>query len=163
MALLALLLLATACRDDSTGPKDPSELEYAPVTGVNLAAMTETETGLYYQDLRVGTGPLAQDGDVLTVHYTGWLHDGTQFDSSYDRDAAYELTLGVGQVIPGWDQGLKGMNAGGKRKLVIPPDLGYGPVRNGAIPGNSTLVFDVELLTVNGEGGTSGPGGPSAP
>ena len=154
-ALLTFFLLPAACRDDSTGPKDPTELDFAPVTGVNLAAMTRTDSGLYFQDLVVGAGAEAQAGDALTVHYTGWLHDGTQFDSSVARDQPYEFTLGIGAVIPGWDLGVQGMTVGGKRKLVIPPALGYGPARNGPIPGNSTLVFDVELLAVNGGEGTS--------
>lgn len=152
---LALLVLAVGCRDGSTGPKDPTELEFAAVTGVNLAAMTMTESGLYIQDLQIGTGAEAQPGDTLTVHYTGWLHDGTQFDSSVDRGQPFEFILGVGQVIAGWDEGVEGMNVGGKRKLVIPPSLGYGASRTGPIPGNSTLVFDVELLAVNGEEGAS--------
>jgi len=150
-ALFLILALAAACRSNTTGPKDPTELEFAPVTGVDLSAMTKTDTGLYYQDLVVGTGVQAEPGDTLTVHYTGWLHDGTQFDSSVDRDQPFQFILGIGQVIPGWDEGVEGMQAGGKRKLVVPSDLGYGPVRNGPIPGNSTLVFDVELLAVNGE------------
>lgn len=155
VAFLAALFLPVACRSDSTGPKDPEELDFAAVTGVSLAVMTKTDSGLYFQDLRTGSGPEAQDGDTLTVHYTGWLHDGTQFDSSVDRDQPFQFILGVGQVIQGWDQGVRGMRVGGKRKLVIPPDLGYGPARNGPIPGNSTLVFDVELLAVNGEEGAT--------
>lgn len=148
---LALLFLAVGCRGEATGPKHPTELEFADVTGVELALMTETGTGLYFQDLVVGTGTRAQPGDTVTVHYTGWLHDGTLFDSSVSRDQPFVFILGIGMVIPGWDEGVDGMRAGGKRKLVIPPHLGYGSSRNGSIPGNSTLVFDVELLAVNGE------------
>lgn len=146
---IAVLTCLTGCGSSSTAPKDPEDLEFAPVTGVVLSNMIRTGTGLYYQDLVVGPGARAEAGDSITVHYTGWLHDGTQFDSSVDRGQPFGFTLGVGRVIPGWDQGVEGMRVGGKRKLVIPPSLGYGSARNGPIPGNSTLVFDVELLAVN--------------
>ena len=147
---VGILLFATSCRDNVTGPKDPTELEFAPFLGVNLDQMTKSSTGLYYQDLVVGTGAEAEAGQEVTVHYTGWLHDGTKFDSSVDRNVPFVFDLGVGQVIAGWDEGVQGMRVGGKRKLVIPPSLGYGPVRQGSIPGNSTLIFDVELLAVDG-------------
>jgi FKBP-type peptidyl-prolyl cis-trans isomerase FkpA len=105
-------------------------------------------------DLRVGTGADATNGRVLTVNYTGWLYDaskgdqkGAQFDSSIGR-SPFAFTLGAGQVIRGWDQGVSGMKVGGLRRLVIPPSLGYGSVANGPIPANSTLVFEVELLGV---------------
>lgn len=143
------LMLASACGSDSTGPKDPTELDFDPALGVDLAQMTLTASGLYYQDLVVGEGEAATVQAEVTVHYTGWLHDGTKFDSSVDRGQPFTFTLGVGYVIPGWDEGLQGMRVGGKRKLVIPPHLGYGKARNGPIPGNSTLVFDVELLAVS--------------
>ncbi len=102
---------------------------------------------LGYQDLVVGTGEEAKQNQLAVVHYTGWLTDGTKFDSSRDRGTPFSFPLGGGQVIAGWDQGVAGMKVGGRRKLVIPPDLGYGP--NGmppVIPASATLVFDVELL-----------------
>ncbi len=99
------------------------------------------------QDEVVGTGPAAMPGDTLSVHYTGKLQDGTVFDSSAGR-APYTLVLGAGNVIPGWEQGLVGMQAGGKRLLIIPPSLGYGANDYGPIPGNSTLVFDVEVVSI---------------
>ncbi len=99
------------------------------------------------QDEVVGTGPAAKAGDTLSVHYTGKLQDGTVFDSSAGR-APYTLVLGAGNVIPGWEQGLVGMQAGGKRLLIIPPSLGYGANDYGPIPGNSTLVFDVEVVSI---------------
>ena len=105
-------------------------------------------------DLRVGTGTDATAGGVITVNYTGWLYDpsktdgkGPQFDTS-GGGTPFSFTLGFGQVITGWDQGLPGMKVGGLRRLVIPPSLGYGAVRNGPIPPNATLVFDVELVSV---------------
>ena len=105
--------------------------------------------GLKYVDVKVGDGPIAEAGMTAIVHYTGWLVDGTKFDSSLDRGQPFSFALGQGQVIPGWDQGVKGMRVGGKRKLTIPPELGYG--ERGAppaIPPNATLVFDVELVGV---------------
>ena len=104
---------------------------------------------LQVEDLVVGDGAEAQSGKEITVHYTGWLTDGTQFDSSIDRKQPLSIVLGVGQVIKGWDQGIEGMKIGGKRKLTIPPGLAYGNrAVGGVIPKNATLVFEVELLGV---------------
>ncbi|MDO8964938.1 MAG: FKBP-type peptidyl-prolyl cis-trans isomerase [Coriobacteriia bacterium] len=102
------------------------------------------------EDLKVGTGAEAVKGKTVSVHYTGWLTDGTKFDSSVDRGQPFEFALGQGQVISGWDEGVAGMKVGGKRKLTIPPAMGYGEqgAGNGAIPPGATLVFDVELLGV---------------
>ena len=104
---------------------------------------------LQVEDLVMGDGVEAQSGKEITVHYTGWLTDGTQFDSSIDRKQPLSIVLGVGQVIKGWDQGIEGMKIGGKRKLTIPPELAYGNrAVGGVIPKNATLVFEVELLGV---------------
>ena len=105
--------------------------------------------GLKYTDDQVGTGAEATTGKTVSVHYTGWLLDGTKFDSSRDRNQPFSFPLGRGQVIKGWDEGVAGMKVGGKRTLVIPPDLGYGARgAGGVIPPNATLKFEVELLDV---------------
>ena len=102
---------------------------------------------LKIEDLEVGTGAEAQAGQMVTVHYTGWLTDGQKFDSSKDRNDPFVFPLGQGMVIKGWDQGVVGMKVGGKRKLTIPPELGYGARgAGGVIPPNATLVFEVQLL-----------------
>ena len=106
-----------------------------------------TESGLQVVDLVKGTGRQAELGDTATVHYTGWLANGTKFDSSLDRKEPFSFRLGAGQVIRGWDEGVMGMKVGGKRKLIIPPQLGYGARGAGnVIPPNATLTFEVELL-----------------
>ena len=112
-----------------------------------MSATTTTESGLVYEEITVGAGAEATKGQRVTVHYTGWLTDGTKFDSSKDRDDPFEFHLGQGQVIAGWDEGVAGMKVGGTRKLTIPPQLGYGARgAGGVIPPNATLVFEVELL-----------------
>lgn len=104
---------------------------------------------LQIETLKAGIGTEATAGKRVRVHYTGWLTDGTKFDSSVDRGRPFEFNLGQGQVIQGWDQGVEGMRVGGKRKLTIPPELGYGARgAGGVIPPNATLVFEVELLEV---------------
>ncbi len=108
-----------------------------------------TPSGLKYVDQTVGTGDVAVVGKNVSVHYTGWLENGKKFDSSVDRGQSFSFPLGAGRVIKGWDEGVQGMKVGGKRKLTIPSDLGYGSRgAGGVIPPNATLIFDVELLGV---------------
>jgi len=104
---------------------------------------------LKIEDIKKGSGDEVKDNDLVLIHYTGWLTDGTKFDSSVDRDEPFEVRIGAGYVIKGWDMGVPGMKVGGVRKLTIPPELGYG--RYGVdpdIPGDATLIFEVELLKI---------------
>jgi len=105
-----------------------------------------TSSGLQYEDIVAGSGAQPQAGQMVTVNYTGWLDNGTKFDSSLDAGKPFTFVLGRGQVIKGWDEGLATMKVGGKRRLIIPPALGYGAAGQGPIPANSRLTFDVELL-----------------
>lgn len=112
--------------------------------------MITTASGLQYEDLRPGDGAAARDGCAVVVHYTGWLADGRQFDSSRERGEPFGFNLGRGDVIAGWDEGVAGMRVGGQRKLVVPPTLGYGAWGAGdVIPPDATLVFEVDLLAVD--------------
>ncbi len=131
--------------DFSAGPPPPPE---APTT-LDESAFTTTPSGLKYAELAPGTGAKAAAGQQVSVHYTGWLTDGTMFDSSLSRGQPFEFTLGQGQVIKGWDEGVAGMQVGGRRQLVIPPSIAYGDRGAGSvIPAGATLVFEVELLAV---------------
>ena len=131
------------------GNNTPEDL-VVPATATPTPAPASTsikmENGLQIQDLKVGTGAEVHLGQGLTMHYSGTLEDGTKFDSSYDRGEPFQFVLGAGQVIQGWDLGVQGMKVGGKRKLIIPPDLGYGTRGIGPIPPNATLFFEVEVL-----------------
>ncbi len=144
---MPLALALAACGADTTTEPLTND-DFAPELNVNLGAMTKTASGLYVQDLTAGTGDEATSGDSVIVHYEGWLSNGTKFDSSRDRNEPFSFLLGAGFVIQGWDEGLVGMRVGGFRKLVIPPGLGYGVNGFLSIPGNATLVFDIELLEV---------------
>jgi peptidylprolyl isomerase len=117
----------------------------------NQPETVTTASGLQYQELAIGEGQTAQVGDTVSVHYTGTLQNGQKFDSSLDRNTPFTFTLGRGSVIAGWEEGLLGMQVGGKRKLIIPSDLGYGPTGQGQIPPNATLIFDVELLSIDSQ------------
>jgi FKBP-type peptidyl-prolyl cis-trans isomerase FkpA len=148
--MIAVTVLLSACGTDSTAPSTPSNpaLEtFNSTLGVNIAAMTKRSDDLYIQDLVVGTGADATAGRTIRVTYSGWLVNGSRFDSNVGGPA-FSFRLGFGQVIAGWDQGVVGMKVGGKRKLVIGSALGYGSQGAGSIPANATLVFDVEVLGV---------------
>jgi hypothetical protein len=122
---------------------------FAPgLRGGGAGSEVTTASGLKYTDLVVGTGPSPRTGQTAVVHYTGTLTNGSKFDSSRDRGQPYEFALGRGEVIKGWDEGVATMKVGGRRQLVVPPALGYGPMPRTGIPPNSTLLFDVELLDV---------------
>jgi FKBP-type peptidyl-prolyl cis-trans isomerase len=109
----------------------------------------KTDSGLQYWDIKVGLGPLAKAGDQVKVHYTGWLTTGKKFDSSVGTSGPYEFTLGQGEVIKGWDEGVAGMKVGGKRQLRIPPELAYGEAGfKTIVPPNATLIFDVQLVAI---------------
>jgi FKBP-type peptidyl-prolyl cis-trans isomerase len=143
LALLALAGLVAA----QTAPAKKA----APAAGPTKVTgePTKTASGLEYWDIKVGTGAAAQTGQHVKVDYTGWLTNGKKFDSSVGTGKPFELMLGAGQVIKGWDEGIVGMKVGGKRQLRIPPDLAYGAKGYpGVIPPNSTLIFDVKLLEV---------------
>jgi FKBP-type peptidyl-prolyl cis-trans isomerase FkpA len=145
LALALFGLVACGGKPD----RDHAAGGFSAALGVDTAAMTKTPSGLRYQDVVQGQGAEATAGKSVSVQYTGWLPNGEKFDSSRDRNEPFGFTLGAGQVIAGWDEGVAGMKVGGRRKLVIPPDLGYGTA--GAppdIPPGATLVFDVELMEV---------------
>ena len=136
LGLLALAALAAACSQSASA-------------GGGGSGQVTTPSGLKYTDLAVGSGAEAKSGQTAVVHYTGWLLDGTKFDSSKDRGQPFSFPIGQGRVIKGWDEGVAGMKIGGKRELIIPPDLGYGARgAGGVIPPNATLKFEVELLDV---------------
>jgi len=150
-ALAAVALVG--CDAQSPGASAPKSSQESPSQASGAASpagVAGQPAGLVVTEELVGAGPEAKSGDKVRVHYTGWLTDGTKFDSSRDSGRPFSFTLGAGEVIPGWDAGVAGMKVGGKRKLTIPPDLGYGAQgAGGVIPGNATLLFDVELLKVN--------------
>jgi FKBP-type peptidyl-prolyl cis-trans isomerase FkpA len=147
---LAVTLLAAACRSVEAPNEDPATTTYAASLGVNLSKMTRTASGLYYQDLTVGSGKVAANDSTLKVYYTGYLTSGHTFDSNVNK-TPFAFTLGHGEVIKGWDEGILAgtpMRVGGRRRLVIPPSLGYGDHTQGSIPAGSVLVFDVSLVAV---------------
>ena len=148
--IVAVLVLAlkSVKVENVTGTPSPGSTAMATRSPMNNQTSTPS-AGLKIEDVEVGTGAEAVAGKKVSVNYVGTLVDGTKFDSSYDRNQPFTFDLGAGEVIKGWDQGIVGMKVGGKRKLTIPSDLGYGP--GGAppvIPPNATLIFEVELLKV---------------
>lgn len=122
-----------------------------PATQPSPQAVAATSQKLQIQDEKIGTGPAVKKGDTVKINYVGTLTNGTKFDASADHGGPFVTQIGVGQVIKGWDEGIIGMKVGGKRKLVIPPSLGYGDQATGSIPPNSTLIFQVELVGIQGK------------
>lgn len=147
VAVAALGACSNSDAGNMSGPSDPSTEVFASALGVNLEQMTQVADRLYVQDLAVGSGAEATSGKQLRMRYTGWLRTGTQFDSNTSANG-FGFVLGVGEVIEGWDRGVAGMRVGGRRRLVFGSQYGYGPRGSGPIPGNATLVFDVELVSI---------------
>lgn len=144
--LAIAFLLGSGCSPAEQDVDQPVD----PAPALNADKTVTSDTGLKMEDLMLGTGVEAQSGDLAIVHYTGWLTDGEKFDSSHNRGKPFTFTVGAGRVIAGWDQGVVGMKAGGKRLLEIPGNLAYGSRgRPGRIPPNATLIFEIELLEVD--------------
>jgi FKBP-type peptidyl-prolyl cis-trans isomerase FkpA len=144
--LCCMIAVLAAC---GAGGRDAKAGGFNAALAVDTTTMTKAPAGFWYSDVATGQGDEAAPGRTVRVHYTGWLPDGKKFDSSRDRGEPFAFTLGAGQVIAGWDEGVKGMKVGGRRKLVLPPQLAYGD--GGAppdIPPGATLVFDVEVLGI---------------
>ena len=143
LTLAVVFVMAQSATKKSATPNTSSPTK---VTGDGV----KTPSGLIYWDIRVGNGATAKEASHVRVHYTGWLTTGKKFDSSVDAGKPFDFTIGNGEVIKGWEEGVAGMRVGGKRQLRIPPDLGYGEngTPDGTIPANATLIFDVQLLSV---------------
>ena len=150
-SLVMCFILISGCAKKEELPVQENAPAQAQEKAAAAAQPVAAVTELKIEDTTVGTGAVAEAGKSVTVHYTGWLTNGTKFDSSKDHGQPFTFQLGAGQVIKGWDQGVAGMKVGGVRKLTIPPTLGYGAngAGGGLIPPNATLVFEVELLGVN--------------
>ncbi len=147
-ATLLAALLVTACSSEDasvTGSPVIEKATFAASLNVDLATSSKLPSGMYIKDITIGTGAPVAAGQTLSMRYTGWLPNGTQFDAT-GNGAPFQFRLGAGQVIAGWDQGVAGMKVGGKRQLIITPALGYGSANVGPIPANSILVFTVEVV-----------------
>jgi FKBP-type peptidyl-prolyl cis-trans isomerase len=146
LALVLALALSGCPSISASGVTTIEAATFAPALGVDLAQSTKDSSGMYTRELTVGDGGTpVQAPSVVTMRYTGWLADGTQFDSN--QTTGFQFTLGAGQVISGWDIGVRGMQVGGTRQLIIPPSLGYGASGYGPIPPDAILVFSVTLLS----------------
>ncbi len=134
---------------NNTNPVSPTQVAGSPTPVPTIVNSQTLPDGLKIDDFVIGEGAEVKAGDTVVIHYTGTLENGQKFDSSVDRNQPFETKIGTGQVIKGWDEGVIGMKVGGKRRLTVPPELGYGKQGvQGAIPPNSTLIFDLELLQI---------------
>jgi FKBP-type peptidyl-prolyl cis-trans isomerase len=151
--LLATVLALAACREPDmiAPPQDPRQIDYAPQLHVDFRNMTRTQSGLYYQDVRTGRGAVAMIGDTVRLLYAGYLPDGTLVEARLDTASAAAIPLGAGHLIAGWEEGIPGMREGGIRKLIIPPELGFGTEGRPPVPPNAILVVDIELLATGDE------------
>lgn len=147
LVVAALALTGAACAGTPAPMAGVDGVAYAPALGVDVTRGTRTGSGLWYQDVREGDGARAEPGRTVWIAYTGWLADGTRFDGAA-VDRPLEFTIGQRKAIRGFEEGVRGMRVGGRRKLVVPPALGYGRERMGPVPANAVLVFDVELVRV---------------
>src|SRR5271155_5245637 len=141
----------SACASGGSAPPVTRPMESIPFASsldVHLERMTKTLSGLYYRDIEIGSGSIVKGKEEVKVHYTGWLTNGVKFDSNSESAQPIAIPLGRGKAIKGWDEGLVGMRVGGRRQLVIPPALGYGSERTGAIPADAVLVFDIRIVSL---------------
>jgi FKBP-type peptidyl-prolyl cis-trans isomerase len=150
--LAGAMILIAAVAVAQTAPAKPKVKVVPPNTNAPTRVTgdgVKTDSGLQYWEIRVGNGEVAKEGSHVRVHYSGWLTTGKKFDSSVDRGQPFDFTIGNGEVIKGWEEGVAGMKVGGKRQLRIPPELGYGAGGSPPdIPANATLIFDIQLLAV---------------
>ena len=150
--LVAALVATGACGSDTTTEPVPdpdiTKTTFAPALGIDLSKMTRSASGLYYRDLVAGTGATVLVGKQVSLHYTGWLSNGTQFDTNQPGTAPLRFQVGTAAVVAGFDEGVRGMAVGGRRQLIIPPSLGYGGTARGPIPANSILVFQIDLVAI---------------
>ncbi len=153
VAVMLAALAAAACRDVTAPTQDPTTVSYAPALNIRLSDFTRDTSGVYYRDIAVGSGTVAVSGDVIRYFYTGYLTDGRRFGSDISTTGVAAVpdtfVVGKGGVIPGFERGLLGVRAGGRRRLIIPPALGYGNTSRGSgIPAGSILIFDVDVPAV---------------
>lgn len=146
LAALAAMTVA-ACVEVTAPLEDPASTTYAAALGVNVGQMTRTPSGLYVQTLVSTQGAVADTGHTVSTYYVGYLTNGRQFDSNRGTGRPFTFQLGRGQVIKGWDEGIRGMRVGERRRLVVPPQLGYGGTTSGIIPAGSVLVFEIDLVS----------------
>lgn len=155
LALFLLQIDTTLMTENTTSTQVASPVQVVGDNAENLETALQTSystqglSQLIIDDVRIGTGEKVAEGDEVSVHYVGRLENGQEFDSSYNRDTPFSFTVGAGEVIAGWEEGIRGMQVGGQRVLVVPPHMAYGERGSGPIPPNATLLFMVELLTIN--------------